>query len=474
MRKPIPVPLSTAPGSKYQESAGRLINCYAGPLGETAPNKSVIRRAPGLVNFGTTARTLCRGFLEVAGVLYVGFSGKLEKFTSAGGATANVGNLNGTKKGFFARNNNTTPDKWFVDPDGNIAVFTPTTVTNAWPDADLPAVNSTCSIDGYGVFTTGDGRAFATDLNSTSVNALSFGKAEAKPDGLTRCIAWGDKLLLFGPQTTEVWTNAGTSPFPFARNFVIPRGIAGPYCVTGHEDGFSKVPVWVGDDNRVHKYSGGDPTPISPPDLDALIEAVSDKTTLEMCSYITRGSAFIQLSSATWTWVYDLNTEKWHERASYLLTRSRITQSIYAFSKWLCGDTATGNVQQILSTAFDEVDSPFRFRIESGPVMNFPYGTVVGRADFNFITGIGQAGGDDPSQTDPTVEISWTDDGGQNWSAPAQRKLGRQGEPGALISLIAETGRTSWLGRRWRLDISDAVYAGFLFGTQSDDPRAAA
>lgn len=474
MKKPIPVPLSTAPGSKFQESAGRLINGYADPLGATAASAVVIRRVPGLSNFGTTTRSGFRGAIEVGGVLYCGFGTKLEKFSSSGGASTNVGNLNGTDKGFFARNNAATPDKWFVDPDGNIAVFTPTTVTNSWPDADLPAVNSTCSIDGYGVFTTGDGRAFATDLNSTAVNALSFGKAEAKPDGLVRCIAWGDKLMLFGDQTTEVWTNAGTSPFPFARNFVIPRGIAGPYCVTGFEDGFSKVPIWIGDDNRVHQYAGADTTPISPPDLDALIEAVSDKSTLEMCSYISRGHAFIQISSATWTWVYDLNTQKWHERQSYLLTYARVTQAFYAFDKWLCGDTATGNVQQILSSANDEVDSALRMRIESGPVMDFPYGTIVGRADFHFVTGVGEATGSDPDQADPTVEISWSDDGGQNWSGPAQRKLGKQGETGALISLVAETGRSSWLGRRWRMDIADAVHAAFLFATQSDDPRAAA
>ena len=299
MRKPIPIPLSTAPGSRFQESAGRLINGYAEKLGDTAANKFVIRRSPGLTNFGTTTRSGCRGFIEVAGTLYVGFDGKLEKFSSSGGASTNVGNLNGTKKGFFARNNAATPDKWFVDPDGNIATFTPSSVTNSWPDADLPAVNATCSIDGYGVFTTGDGRAFATDLNSTAVNALSFGKAEAKPDGLVRPVPWGDKLLLFGNQTTEVWTNVGSSPFPFSRNFVIPRGIAGPYCVTGFEDGLSKVPVWIGDDNKVYKYAGVDPQPISTSDLDALIEAVSDKTQLEMCSYISRGHAFIEISSAT-------------------------------------------------------------------------------------------------------------------------------------------------------------------------------
>lgn len=472
MKKPIPTPVSTAPGSKYQESAGRLSNCYAEPLGETAANKFVIRRAPGLVNFGTTARSGFRGMIEVAGVLYAGYSGQLEKFTSSGGASTNVGALTGTKKMFFARNNAATPDKWGVDPDGNIAVFTDSSVTNSWPDGDLPAVNSTCSIDGYGVFTTGDGRAFATDLNSTAVNSLSFGKAEAKPDGLVRCIAWGDKLMLFGNQTTEVWTNAGTSPFPFARNFVIPRGLAGPYCITGFEDGFSKVPIWVGDDNRVHQYAGAEPSSISSPDLDALIEAVEDKTELEMCSYISRGHPFSELSSETWTWVFNHDTKKWHEGESYGLTRTRRTQAYYAFSKWLCGDTETGNVQQISATAKDEVGSPLRYRIRSGPVADFPYGTVVGRADFYFVTGVGEAAGSDPDQTDPTVEISWSDDGGLTYSIPAQRKLGRQSETGALISLISETGRTSWMGRRWQMDISDGVYAGFLYGTQSDDPRA--
>ena len=474
MKKPIPFPLSTAPGSRFQESAGRLINAYPEALGETALSRSVIRRAPGLRNFGTTARTGCRGFIEVGGVLYVAFNGQLEKFTSAGGASTTVGALNGSKKGFFARNNASNPDKWFVDPDGNISTFTPTAVTSGWPDADLPAVNATCSIDGYGVFTTGDGRAFATDLNSTSVNALSFGRAEAKPDGLTRPVPWGDKLLLMGPQTIEVWTNVGTTPFPFARNFVIPRGIAGPYCVTGFEDGFSRPPVWIGDDYAVYQYAGVEPVKISPPDLDARIEAVADKTTIEMCCYITRGHPMVQISCPAWSWVIDLNTMKWHERDSYLQARSRITQSIGVFGKWLVGDTQTGNVQEVTASVFQEISSPLRYRVESGPVADFPYGSVVGRADFNFVTGVGIASGHDPDQTDPTVEISWSDDGGQTWSIPAQRKLGRQSVPESLISLISETGRASWMGRRWRVDISDAVYGGLFYGTQSDDPRAAA
>jgi hypothetical protein len=121
----IPFPVQTAPGGKQQEAGGRIINGYIEQLGANAPNKTAIRRMPGLINFGTTTRTGYRGSLLSQGVLYSAFSTKLESHTSAGGASTLVGTLNGTKRGFFSANGNATPDKFFTDPDGNIATFTP-------------------------------------------------------------------------------------------------------------------------------------------------------------------------------------------------------------------------------------------------------------------------------------------------------------------------------------------------------------
>jgi len=547
----IPFPLSTSPGVRSQESAGRIINGYVEPLGEDAPTRVVRRRAPGLLNFGTTARTGPRGAIEINGTLYFAFNGQLEKFTSAGRASVNVGALTGSVKGFFARNNAVTPDQVFVSPAGDIATFTSAAVTNGYPDADLPAVNSVTSIDGYFVFTTGSGKAYASDLNSTAVNPLSFGTAEAKPDGLLRAIAYGGVLFLFGAFTTEVWTDVGAIPFPFQRSTTIPRGLAGAYCVTAFEDYFSRALVWVGDDNCVYRLNGYTPEKISSPDLDGLIQAVADKSLLEMSVYMSRGHAFVLLSSSTWSWVFDLNTDKWAERNSYQMARSRITGGISAFNKWLCGDTLTGNVQEISSSAFDEVGSPFRARFESAPVLKFPVGERIGRADFNFVTGVGVAVGtrtmyvlgtapgtlgvvrltvpstalvhegdavnvagvlgtteangtrpihvvdathleligttfvnayvsggtltilspQDPIETDPVVEISWSDDGGQTWASPLIRPLGKQSETNVLVSLVACTGRSSWNGRRWRLDISDPVYLGFMGAIQSTDAQ---
>lgn len=468
---PITFPISTSPGLKSSEGAGRLVNCYAEPIGEGGRANATRHRSPGLTNFGTTTRSGPRGFIAVDGVLYAAFSGQLEKFTSAGGASTNVGTLNGTRKGFFARNNAATPDKVFVDPDGNIYTFTPSATTSGF-DVDLPSPNSVTSIDGYLVFTIGDGRAFATDLNAVTVNALSFGKAESKPDGLTRGVTWGGRLLLCGPQTIELWTDQGLSPFPFARSEVIPRGLAGPYCITGFEDSFSKGVFWVADDNTVCQLSGYTPDKISTPDIDGLIEGVSDKTELEMCSYISRGHAFVELSSTTWTRVYNVNNQKWHERKKYLGDRSRISNSYYAFSKWLCGDTETGNVQQITNTAQLEIASPLVCEVWSAPVEKFPARVRVASAWFDFAVGVGDASGTDPIATDPTIEISWSDDGGQTWSTPRQRKLGRQAK-GLTRIRVNQCGQTGSQGRIWKVTMSDPVHFGLMGGQMSAELRAA-
>lgn len=468
----IPFPVSHFPGQRASEGAGRLYNCYAEPMGEGGRNRAVLHRSPGLENFGTTARSGFRGAIEVGGVQYLAFSGKLEKLTSAGGVSVNIGNLNGTRKGFFARNNAATPNKVFVDPDGNIAVFTPTTVTNAWPDPDLPAVNSVTSLDGYLVFTTGSGQAWATDLNSTSVSALSFGTAESKPDGLTRGIAWGGRLYFCGSQTIEIWNDQGLTPFPFAKADVIPIGIAGPYCITGFEDNFAKGLFIIANDNTVQMIAGNSPSKISTPDLDGLIEAFADKTTIEMCSYISRGHAFIQISCPAWTWVYNINNQKWHERPSYLISRSRITQAFYSFDKWLCGDTLTGNIQQITNAAFVEVDNPLVCEVWSAPVQKFPARVRVATMWFDFAVGVGIATGTDPIATDPSVEISWSDDGGQTFSIPRIRKLGQQSK-GLTRVRVNQCGISGSQGRIVKVRMSDPVHFGLMGGEMSTDLRAA-
>lgn len=467
----IPFPLSTSPGQHPQESAGRLVNCFAEPLGKGARAQARWRRSPGLASFGTTVREGCRGVIEIGGVLYAAFDERLVKFTSSGGAATDIGVLSGSAKVFFFRNNKTpTPDQFVVDPDEGAFTFTASAISS-YPDADLPAVNSGCAFDGYGIFSTGSGQIYATDLNSTAVNALSFATAESNPDGLLRVVPWGGRLMAFGARSIETWTNAGTSPFPLERGVVIPRGLAGRYALAGHEDGFQRALIFVGDDNAVYQLDGYTPVKISPPDLDRLIEAVADKNTLEACCYVADGHGFWQLSCAAWTWVFNTNSSTWHERVSYGLVRSRITTSHNAFGKWLVGDTESGNVLVVSTTTHTEAGNPLRMRIESGPVSGFPARMRVARADFDLTTGVGIATGTDPIQTDPKCEIAWSDDGGLAWSNSLIRGLGRQAVADHPVT-VRRTGITTQKGRRWRIDISDPVPVSLMGGDMAIEARS--
>lgn len=468
----IPLPLSSAPGESPGEGAGRLINAYAEALQPTASSQQVIKRVPGLDVLTTAPQTGCRGFLEVNGAGFAVIGTQLVTFDSTGALTV-IGNVAGTKRVYMARNNKKpSPDMVFVSENGAF-VFTSTTIA-AYPDPDLPQPIGVDFQDGFFFFPIADGRIFASDLNDTAVNALSFATAESKPDGLYRAIPWDNQMLFFGPYSMEVWVDTANTPpaFPYSRSTSKSRGLVAPNAIAGHEAGFGGASLcWVADHNRVVQLQPGyAAVDVSSPDLDRLIEQVADKTTLEASVYVAGGVPRWVLSSPTWTWELNLNTMRWNERASFQISRWTAACSVFAFGKWLVGDSRSGNVYTVDPKTRKEGANPLRYRVESGLVGDFPNRTRVARADFDLATGVGDAAGTTSDVTDPVGEVSYSDDGGSNWSPPQQVPLGQQGKPATRITLTRQ-GSAGPRGRRWRLDVSDPVYVGLTKGTQSNSLR---
>jgi hypothetical protein len=474
----IPFPLSSSPGASGQESAGRLINAYAEPLGKDigaqkgfVPPVVVWRKCPGLTEFCTSTQSGFRGGLLVGTALYTAWSGKAATYTSAGVEALLSGTLNGTEKVFWARNNkNPTPDVVCVAPGtGAFSVSSSAVISFADPDIGTP--NSVGFMDGYFIFTYGDGTIQASGLNDVTIATTDKTKEQAKTGGLTRGLPFNGQYYVWGPNFGAVYSDtAQPTGFPFTRSYVIQRGLLSPYAVAGHEDGFGSALIWVADDNSVVQHNGTpNPLKISPPDLDRLIAAVTDKTTLEASVYIAQGHPKWVLSCPAFTWEFDLGSQKWNEKASYQQTRWRSISGISAFGKWITGDTQGNRLLYVNELAYDEKSSPLAFQIESGPVLNFPNRTKIARADFNFVVGVGQATGVDPTGTDPSVGISWSDDGGISWSQEFIRKLGRQATPQRITML--RTGMSGVQGRRWRLKVTDPVYVSFLGATQDTQLR---
>lgn len=471
----IDFPTSTAPGINPTESGGRLINCYAEKAAKGSRGPVLWRRVPGLTNVFDTTEVEPRGALLVGSVLYVVSGDKAYSVTKAGTVytvTELVGTVGGTGPVFMARNMATTPAVLIVHSGGMSEIDTSGGAVGDFSDPDLPAVNSLCWIDSYFIVTSAAGRAYASGVNATTFSSVDNTTAEADPDGLVRAVAVGGDLLLMGVATIEFWNNTGNATgFPFSRGPVLSVGLKGPYAVAGMEPGFSDTLGFVANDNTVRLLNGYTPTRISNPDLERLIEAVTDPDTLFASVYVAAGHPCWVLSSPDWTWVYDLSTGEWHERKSYLADRWRAVFGVNAFDEWLTFDRDSGKVFKIDQTVKREDESPLVMDLRSTQAHRFPGRIGVKRASFDFVTGVGIDAGISPIETEPRVLISWSDDGGRTFGNPLERMLGTQGEDVSID--IFRCGLTNRRGRQWRLQVSDPVEVAFLGGAMDIEERAA-
>lgn len=452
-------PLSSSPGRNTQESAGRLINCFAIPQPEGSRWPAKWHRVPGLASFGTTSQTGFRGMVQVESTLFAIYAVRAMSFTSAGGAGTIEGNIAGTAKVFIAVNNNSPRNTVIVDPDEGAFNIAANGDVTSFADADLPQPADVCFLKGYFFFAIANGRCFASGINAVTIDATHFTTAESKSDTLKRVIPWQGQLLMFGAGSIEVWTGdqVNDTGFPFNYLTTIQRGLAGRYAIAGHQDGFGKALIFVGDDNAVYMLNGYTPEKISPPDLDALIEAVADKDDLEAGCYVSQGRSIWALSCDDWTWEFNLNSLKWNERESYLIDRWRGMTPYYAFGKWLVGDTESGNIYQIDADTRQEAGNPLRMRMESANVHKFPNRVMISRVDIDVVVGVGIADGTQPDQTEPTIEVSCARHGDQ-WDPPRLLKLGPQAREDQRV-YATRFGVSGPQGPRFRIDISDPVFA---------------
>lgn len=462
-------PLSSAPGLRAQESAGRLKNAYVEKLEGGARNEVVWRRAPGLRElFDVTEYAGCRGYIQIGATLLKVVGERVVAVTKSGTSYSytDLGELPGSRPVTIARNNKSpTPDIVCVDPDNGAYTLTTSGAPVSFADADLPQPNSVTAIDGYFVFSIGDGRFFNTGLNDITVDPLDYATAEFRPDTLLRAVTFGNDLYLFGTGSLEIWRNVGNAVgSPFDRVTAKSIGIAGINAVAGWEDGFSGQMVFVGSDRIVYRLDGGQPQRVSTHDVEAALQRLSldDLTDIKAFAFMNGGHACIALVSASWCWVHDLTTGHWHERFSYQSDTFRGSQSVYAFGAWTIGDSGNGKSYAVDAETFREGNQPLVYEVTSRQAASFPSGLQVLSAQFDFVVGVGAVTGT-TDQVDPEVLISWSDDGGYRWSTPVSRSLGRQGASRTRVSLFG-CGLTGPQGRQWRLRISAPVYVGLLGG----------
>lgn len=411
-----------------------------------------------------------RGGMQIAQTLYAIYSGEVYTVNQSGELTlfSTLGTSGGTAHVFIARNNR-SPDPHIAVVADTTALLISTTAANtiAYPDGDVGAPTCVWGHNGFLFFGYANGNMQPSDLNDTNLNTLNIARTESNPDGVINGFSYGGQMYVFGEKTVEVWGDpVNATGFPYNRmGFNIVPGLKTAHAVAGWDPEFGYPFIWVGSDNTVRQLNGYDAEKISTPDLDRLIAEVvfPDSVTagLEAVAYVAGGQAYWQLNGPTWSWVFNLTTRTWHERRSQNSTRSRFKRYVNAFNKWLVGDRDSTDLWEIDHTVATEAGSELTATMESGPAKDFPNRQRITRCDFDFTPGVGIATGDDPTQTDPSVLIEVSRDGGYSWPLSYVRHLGRQAYTNWRV-FVLNAGLSGDEGVRWRWSISDPVHVGFL------------
>lgn len=274
-------------------------------------------------------------------------------------------------------------------------------------------------------------------LDGLTWDPTQFAQRSIAPDPWVAMKINGRNVWLFGEQTSEVWFNAGTSPFPFAPHpsGYVPWGIAAPFSAAVADGAL----FWLGASSTgngfILKASGFTPEVISTFPLQKVINDYTTVSDAVADVYNDAGHTFylLHFPSAGITWAFDLQTSLWAKRGTwisensvYTALRTRFPAFAFGEHRWL--DSSTGAIYRVdRAFALDVDDRPIR-RVRRCPTITVENQLVQYPGfELDMEPGQGTATG---QGADPQVMLRLSNDGGKNWGAEMWRTAGKIGEYG--------------------------------------------
>lgn len=320
--------------------------------------------------------------------------------------------------------------------DGTATATTITLATESIDTLSLPCLADQCACcDGCFILKESTGsRFYVSDLLSTTFNVLNFAASEGTPDPLQALYVAGREIWLFGAESTEVWSNAGGSGFPFLRlpGVFIEQGTAAPLSVQGLAGSL----YWLGrgrdGEGIVWRSNGYAPERISTHAIERNFTSFARISDAYAVSYMQEGHAFYALTfpAAEKTFVYDAATSQWHERATLDQTASHLgvwKPKVMCASQigLLAGDATSGTLYKLDTTQTTDDGLPIiRQRI-------MPYIGAAGRPlthhslTLEMQQGVGLQ---TAPQQSPQIMLRYSDDYGAHYSSERWGSAGGLGE----------------------------------------------
>jgi hypothetical protein len=417
----------------------RCVNLFAEVMPEAGKEPAFLNRAPGLRFLQTVGTGPIRALWahQTNGTDFFVVSGtEVYKLTGTAATPVKLGDVTGTGPVSIADNGT----QIFFACNGPSYIYNE--VTNVFQqitDIDFPGAKTVGYLDGYFVFNEPSGqRLWVTELlDGTSIDPLDFASAEGSPDGLVAININNREAWVFGTDSVEVWYNAGLTDFPLTR-------IQGAFSEVGCVAAYSVAKLdnslfWLGTDARgqgiVYRTAGYNAQRVSTHAIEYAIAQYADISTAVAYSYQQEGHAFYVLSFDEATWVYDVATSAWHERAGFAageFTRHRSNCQCNFGGVTIVGDYQNGNIYALdLGVYADngQIQKWLRSWRALPTGQNNLKRTAHHALQLDCEAGVG-LDAPDPfgGMMTPRVMLRWSDDGGHTWSNEHWADMGQIGQ----------------------------------------------
>jgi hypothetical protein len=449
----------------------RMVNLFPEAIPNEGKEAGFLNRAPGLSLLTTVGDGPVRGLWSFEGYMYAVSGNTLYKINSAYTATA-LGIVAGTGQVSMADNGT----QLFIAANGPSYIYnSQTNVFQQITDIDFPGALTVSYLDGYFIFNEPNSQKIwvTSLLEGTQIDPLDFASAEGSPDGLVSVIVNNREAWLFGTNSIEVWYDAGTPDFPLARIQGASNeiGCAATFSVAKLDNSI----FWLGQDARgrgiIYRNNGYTGVRASNHAVEWQIQQYGDISNAIAYTYQQDGHSFYVLTFPTVqkTWVYDVSTQSWHERAGWSngnFIRYRPNCQTAFNSEVILGDYESGNLYAYdLDVYADNGQIQKWLRswrvIPSG--QNNLRRTAQHSLQLDCETGVGLNGIDVDDNVEwffytssgdqlvtntgdlllfsppvvqganPEVMLRWSDDGGHTWSNEHWASMGRIGQYGRRV-----------------------------------------
>jgi hypothetical protein len=311
-------------------------------------------------------------------------------------------------------------------------------------------------VDNYFVYNDPNTQQWAaSNILSPITYGLSYASKFTGPDNLVSLICDHGQVYLLGEYTSEVWADAGTFPFAFAR---VPasssqHGIIAPFSVSRVGNSFAYLSRNTRGQAEIVMMNGYFPQRISTHAVENTLvdEYVGDAVAY---TYQLEGHENYVISFPTLdlTWVYDVTTQMWHKWLwvdnNNVYHRHRSNCGALFQGVYLVGDWQNGQIYQLDLGNYTDNGGTIR-RVRRCPHLV----TDLQRQYFDefqiqFQPGVGLDGITSPVNSEvvganPQAMLRWSNDGGSTWS----------NEHWASIGLIGKyKNRIIWRRLGWSRD----------------------